>query len=351
MAISTDPRAGLAPPREAEPVGDERLEHEGDREWRTDVTIDVRGAGKRYGENWVVRDLTFDIAPGTIYGLFGPSGSGKTTTLRLVLGLVGLDEGEIRVLGVRPRRFKARTRARIGYMPQLFVLYPEMSVSENVNLVASLYGMGWLKRRKPVRQTLEFVELWEDRGKIAGDLSGGMKRRLELATALLHDPDLIIVDEPTAGIDPILRQKLWEHFRALRDQGRTIVVTSQYVTEAEYCDEIAVLGNGRIIAAGTPEEVRRRAIGGAVVDVEADGLDRRRVQQLLALEGVQGARVLSYDHLQLTVDEAGPMIPRVLSSLQDGGVEVRQVQEYRPNFDEVFVKLMEDSGAGTESAD
>jgi ABC-2 type transport system ATP-binding protein len=195
------------------------------------------------------------------------------------------------------------------------------------------------------------VELWEDRGKIAGDLSGGMKRRLELATALIHDPDLIIVDEPTAGIDPILRQKLWEHFRALRDQGRTIVVTSQYVTEAEYCDEIAVLGNGRIIAAGTPEAVRRRAIGGAVVDVEADGLDRRLVQQLLALEGVQGARVLSYDHLQLTVDEAGPMIPRVLSSLQDGGVEVRQVQEYRPNFDEVFVKLMEDSGAGTESAD
>ena len=164
-----------------------------------------------------------------------------------------------------------------------------------------------------------------------------------LAAALVHGPDLLVMDEPTAGVDPILRAKFWEHFRELRDAGRTVFVTSQYITEAEYCDRIAVLGRGELVASGTPEEVRRQVAGGEMVDVVADGLDRRLAERLLALEGVRSLQVVSVDEVRLTVDQASVAIPRVLSALADSPAEVKQAQEYRPNFDEIFVQLMEQS--------
>jgi ABC-2 type transport system ATP-binding protein len=308
-----------------------------------ETAIELHGTGKCFGETWVLRHLNFMVESGTIFGLFGPSGSGKTTIIRLLLGLLAPDEGEISVLGTAPQRFNARTRARIGYMPQLFVLYPELSVLDNLHFVASLYGLGWLKRRRLMRQALDLVDLWEHRHKGIGQLSGGMQRRLELATALVHSPQLLVVDEPTAGVDPVLRAKFWEHFRELRDQGRTIVVTSQYVTEAEYCDHVAFLGRGELVALGTPDQVRQQTLGGEVVEVIADGLDRRLVEQLRALEGVRGVRRLSYEELQLTVDQATAAISPILTVLTEGGAEVKQVQEARPNFDEVFVQLMEQS--------
>jgi ABC-2 type transport system ATP-binding protein len=178
-----------------------------------------------------------------------------------------------------------------------------------------------------------------------------MKRRLELACALMHGPRLLVVDEPTAGIDPILRAKFWDHFRELRDAGQTIFVTSQYVTEAEYCDEIAVLGEGRLVAQGTPEAVRESAMGGEIVEVTAEGLGRDLVERLAGLEGVRSVRRLAYDQLRLIVDQAGVRIPQVLEALRQANVEVQQVQEYRPNFDEVFVTLMEQHQAAEESSD
>lgn len=342
MAVSTptDPAPASAPRAEPSPRQPDAARP---ATWSADNAVEARDVGKRFGDTWVVRNIDFQVQRGTIFGLFGPSGSGKTTTIRLLLGLLGQEEGEIRVLDTDPRRFKARTRARIGYMPQLFVLYPELSVMENLDLCASLYGMGWLRRRKPMRRVLDFVELWEHRKKVCEDLSGGMKRRLELATALVHNPDLLVVDEPTAGVDPILRAKFWDHFRELRDQGHTLIITSQYVTEAEYCDRVAVLGRGAMIALGTPDELRSRAIGGEIVEVIADGLDRQLVGALGALPGVAAVRRVSFEEVHLTVEDAGSAIPQVLSMLAERGAEVKQVQEYRPNFDEIFVRLMEQS--------
>jgi ABC-2 type transport system ATP-binding protein len=313
--------------------------------WSPDAVIEAHGLGKRFDEDWAVRGLDLRLDRGTIFGLFGPSGSGKTTTIRLLLGLFRQDEGEMRVFNTSPRSFRARTRARIGYMPQLFVLYPELSVGENLGLVASLYGLAWLKRLKLTRQALRLVELWEHRRKTADELSGGMRRRLQLASALVHDPELIVLDEPTAGVDPILRARFWEHFRQLRDQGRTIFVTSQYVTEAEYCDRLAMLGRGRIVATGTPREVRQQAMGGEVVELVADGLDRAAVEKIASLDGVREVEHRSYQELWLVVDQARVAIPRVLEALSDSGAEVGQVQEQRPNFDEVFVRLMEKNSA------
>src|SRR4029078_9599481 len=198
-----------------------------------------------------VFDLNFEVPTGTIFGMIGPSGCGKTTTVRLMTGLYKPDRGNLSVLNRVPSKFSTRTRERLGYMPQHFVLYPNLTVWENLNFVASLYGLGYFSRRKRLEYALDFVELSDVRGRLGSQLSGGMQRRLELACALVHDPLLLFADEPTAGLDPMLRQTIWSECRGLRDAGRTLVVTTQYVGEAEYCDQVAVLARGRLVALGT----------------------------------------------------------------------------------------------------
>ena len=153
-------------------------------------------------------------------------------------------------------------------MPQSFTLYPDLTVRENVDFVASLFGMLWRSRRRRTREVLELVDLWDVRGRRAGRLSGGMQRRLELACALVHDPALLFLDEPTAGIDPLLRGRVWDELHRLRDEGRTLLVTTQYVNEAESCDQVALIAEGRLIALATPDELRRLAVGGDVIEIE-----------------------------------------------------------------------------------
>ncbi len=177
--------------------------------------ISVRDASKRFGKgDPTLKNLSFEVKRGSIFCLLGPSGSGKSTTMRLLNGVYKPSEGEVWVLGEQPHRFNKKTRAKFGYMPQQFVLFPELSTIENINFVSSVYGMNWFGRRKKVRQVLEFTDLLEAKDRLASQLSGGMQRRLELAATLVHNPELIFVDEPTAGIDPILRAKFWDHFKA-----------------------------------------------------------------------------------------------------------------------------------------
>ncbi len=172
----------------------------------SDVAIVVDRATKRFGSLVALQDLTLTVPFGTTLGVIGPSGAGKTTTIRLMTGGIAPTAGQVRVLGENPRRFRRQTRERIGYMPQQFVLYPDLTAQENVGFVASLFGMLWRRRRDRVRAVLELVDLWDARGRRASELSGGMQRRLELACALVHDPALLFLDEPTAGIDPLLQK-------------------------------------------------------------------------------------------------------------------------------------------------
>jgi ABC-2 type transport system ATP-binding protein len=218
---------------------------------------------RRFGGAEVVRGLTFGVARRTICGLLAPSGGGKTTTLRLIAGIYPPSAGTVRVLGGAPSRFGEDERRRIGYMPQHFVLYPELSVRRNLEFMAGIYGLPRRGRRERIEALLSLVDLADARDRAARRLSGGMQRRLQLAATLLHDPALLIIDEPTAGIDPLLRARFWEHFRALRDEGRTLIISTQYVTEAEYCDSVVLMRTGEVIAAGTPEELRARAFGPA----------------------------------------------------------------------------------------
>ncbi|MDQ5852935.1 MAG: ABC transporter ATP-binding protein, partial [Chloroflexota bacterium] len=227
--------------------------------------IEMRNVSKRWDDKVGVLDMTLQVPPGQIFGLVGPSGCGKTTTVRMLTGVYAPTEGELRVLGATPQTFNKRARERIGYMPQLFVLYPTLTVWENLNFVASLYGLIWFKRRKRLEELLEFVELTSARDTLAEKISGGMKRRLELACSLVHQPQLLFADEPTAGVDPVLRGKFWDGFERLKAEGRSLLVTTQYVSEVEYCDLVGVMRAGKLLMVETPEGLRRRAFGGREV--------------------------------------------------------------------------------------
>ncbi|MEO8286782.1 MAG: ABC transporter ATP-binding protein [Chloroflexota bacterium] len=302
--------------------------------------IEVRGVTKRFGDTEVVRDLTFDVRQGEIFGFIGPSGSGKTTTIRLLTGVYEPSEGQVLVMGKIPSHPSSQVQERFGYMPQLFVLYPNLTVWENLNFAASIYGLSPRVRRRRIKEMLDFVELSDARNRVAANVSGGMQRRIELAASLVHDPPLLFVDEPTAGIDPVLRGKFWDEFRRLRDEGRTIFVTTQYVGESEYCDRVGVIRNGRIIAVDTPLGLRRLALGGDVVDIMSNDFTAAAVYNLSQLPVVREVRPSSRTEVRVYVEEAASAIPILLEAMNTNNCSISRIEELKPSFDEVFIELM-----------
>jgi ABC-2 type transport system ATP-binding protein len=298
---------------------------------------------KLFGETAVVQDLSFQIPFGKIFGFIGPSGCGKTTTVRLLTGIYKPSSGEALVLGAHPGSYTVKTRAKIGYMPQLFDLYPDLSVWENMNFAASLYGLGFFRRRKKLIQLLDFVELNEHKNKLARNISGGMQRRLSLAATLIHSPELIFLDEPTAGIDPILRQKFWDHFNDLKSQGRTLFITTQYVGEAANCDFVGIMANGRLLMVDTPEGLRRRAFGGEVIDIQTTQvLSLETIAQIEKMPFVRHRiSFLGNNTLRIIVEAANSALPDLLSWFQEQQIEVESAKEFLPPFDDVFVKIVQ----------
>jgi ABC-2 type transport system ATP-binding protein len=264
-AISTEPTDGrhadaipdLVPgPEQAAPTA------ESNAPTGAPPTIVIESVARRFGDVVAVDGLSLVIPGGVILGIIGPSGSGKTTTIRMLTGALRPDDGTVTVLGKDPTRFDRATRERIGYLPQLSVLFPELTAWENVDFVASLFGMLLPRRVGAVRRVLKVLDLWGEHDRQVRGFSGGMQRRVALACALVGEPEVLFLDEPTTGIDPILRESIWAELARLRDAGRTILVTTQYVTEAEECDQVALIAEGRLIALGTPDELRARANGG-----------------------------------------------------------------------------------------
>ncbi|HEX9923162.1 MAG TPA: ABC transporter ATP-binding protein [Anaerolineae bacterium] len=309
-----------------------------------EIIIKVEGLTVQFGQEVAVQGVTFEIPRGSIFGFIGPSGSGKTTTVRLLTGFYRPNAGQVTVLGLPPTEFKQDTRAKIGYMPQLFALYPELTVWENLNFAASIYGMSF-DRAERLNQLLAFVHLTEHKSKLARNLSGGMQRRLSLAATLVHDPELIFLDEPTAGIDPVLRRRLWDRFKELQQAGSTLFVTTQYVGEAAYCDYIGVMAMGRLLMVETPEGLRQRAFGGEVVDLHTgERLTYKDLQTLRKLPFVTGkvTRLNDNNGIRLIVDKASTAIPALLEWCQHEYVTAESIEEYLPPFDDVFVELVKE---------
>ena len=307
---------------------------------RPGAVVETRRAGKSFSGVPVLRDLDLTIDEGTIVGVIGPSGCGKTTLIRMLTGISPATTGEVRVLGEDPATFTPAARTRIGYMPQIPVLYPKLSLWANLNFVASMYGVPARHRRAHLRELLDFVALGDDRSKRLADCSGGMQRRLTLAATLVHRPELLFLDEPTAGIDPLLRDRFWERFRLLRDEGRTIVVSTQYVGESAMCDVVAVMVEGELMTVATPDELRRQAFGGEVVHVtpERGWMTGAELQDLAAQPFVVSA-TRDDDRVRVIVTDLGE-VPALTEHLQRGGIAVTSVDTVQPSYDEVFVSLI-----------
>ena len=304
--------------------------------------IRMQGVTKRFGDVAAVSNITLDVPQGGIFGFIGPSGCGKTTTVRLLIGNYAATEGEINVLGKSPDDFTAGDQRRIGYMPQLFILYPELTVWENLNFAASIYGYP-MNRDERLHELLDLVELTGHEKKLARNISGGMQRRLSLASTLVHDPELIFLDEPTAGIDPVLRRKFWDHFQVLKDRGHTLFVTTQYVGEAAYCDYVGVMRDGELLMVETPEMLRYKALSGHVLDLRT--AEPLSLEALVMLEDhpLINSEITFIDQFtaRFAVTKASTAIPQLLDWCREQVIIVESINEWVPPFDDVFVMIME----------
>jgi ABC-2 type transport system ATP-binding protein len=241
--------------------------------------VEVRALDKEFDGILAVDDLDLTIEKGEVYGLLGPNGAGKTTAIRIFVGLIGPTSGQVRVLGRSPGD-KALAR-RTGYMPQELALYDTLTVDENLDLFGRLYDMDRERLERRKRESLEFVALGERRKSLVHTLSGGMRHRVSLAVALLHEPELLFLDEPTVGVDPELRAGFWSNFGRLKTSGKTVIITTHYMDEAKHCDRIGLMHKGRLVAEGTPAKV--------VADVGAEDLEEAFLRIVSANGAANGA--------------------------------------------------------------
>jgi ABC-2 type transport system ATP-binding protein len=300
-----------------------------------DIAIDVHGLTKSFGGRKVVRDLSMQVKRGTIYGFLGPNGSGKTTTIRMLTGLLTPDEGEGTCLGYDIRTQAREIKRHVGYMTQRFSLYQDLSVRENLEFVARLYGLA-----KPSTVAREMVERLGLRGReeqLAGELSGGWKQRLALGACTLPSPQLLLLDEPTAGVDPKARREFWNEIHALADQGLTVLVSTHYMDEAERCHEIAYIAYGVLLVRGTVEEVIAES---HLTTYEVTATDRETLARLAQqLEKTPGVDMVAPFGTTLHVSgrDVAALEAAIAPFRQDAAVHWKHSE---PSLEDVFIDLM-----------
>jgi ABC-2 type transport system ATP-binding protein len=240
-------------------AADMKLDHPPDGD-DGEVVVEVEGLVKRFGDFTAVDRVSFQVRRGEIFGLLGPNGAGKTTTFRMLCGLSNPTGGALKIAGADLRRSPAAARQKIGYVAQKFSLYAQLSVAENLDFFASAYGLHGARRRQRIDWAMAQFDLGPVAGQLGGQLPGGYKQRLATAAALLHEPDILFLDEATSGADPLARREFWRRITALAGQGVTVIVTTHFMVEAEYCDRIAILDSGHVLAEGAPAEIRARGV-------------------------------------------------------------------------------------------
>jgi ABC-2 type transport system ATP-binding protein len=292
--------------------------------------VSARGVSKSFGRLRVLDDLSVDIPRGVTYCLLGPNGSGKTTFIRAIAGLLRLDGGDLRVLGEPVARVK-EIYSRIGYMTQHKALYPDLTLQENMEFFAGLYGIERSESGRRMTRLLEMVNLQEHRNRLAGDLSGGMYQRLSLACTLIHEPELLLLDEPTVGVDPRLRQTFWEYFDLLTGQGKTVLITTHIMDEAEKCKIVGLMRSGKMAAVGSPEEIKRLA--GLRSCLELWLKEPEKDAALLRAEGYEIQICKGVVQLRL---ESHEQIKRVLAEVTPLDMRLKE-----PTLEEAFLRLSE----------
>ena len=305
-----------------------------------DPIITLHRVTKRFGGTEAVRDLSFEVARGEMFGLIGPDGAGKTTTIRLLCGLLNADAGAIRILGRDPIREHHALTSAVGYFSQRFSLYGDLSIDENIAFFAEIHGLTDYAARR--NRLLDMMQLTKFRGRMAERLSGGMKQKLALACTLVHEPSLIFLDEPTTGVDPVSRREFWKLLSEFLSQGITILMATPYLDEAERCSRVALLDRGGLLALDSPDELRR-SLPGVVVEVIAEP----REGAVAALDGVPevadvqvfGERI----HARL-VCESDSATNCVAAALDRPGLVVSSIRNVPVSLEDVFIHRVAPGG-------
>ena len=300
----------------------------------TDLAIDVRGLNKHFGDKHVVNDVSLQVGRGEIFGFLGPNGSGKTTTIRLLCGLLTPDGGEGTCLGLDVVRDAPLVRRQVGYMTQRFSFYEDLTVFENLDFVASVYEMP--NRRQAASEVIVRMGLSDRRDQLAGELSGGWKQRLALAACVLHQPKLLLLDEPTAGVDAKARREFWDLIHDMAGEGLTVLVSTHYMDEAERCNRIVYLSGGRIVVQGAADKVVRRS-GVVTFEGTGEGVDEA-ARRLRAMPGVEAAAVFGRALHVAGMDRAA--LERAIAACQEG--QALAWAEVEPRLEDVFIHLLRD---------
>jgi|SRR3990170_297451 len=304
----------------------------------TQSAISLRGLTRRFGDVAAVDGLTFDVAPGELFGLVGPDGAGKTTTLRMLAGVLRPTGGDALVGGVSVARDPEGVKHRIAYMSQRFGLYTDLTVRENIDFYADLYQVPDAERPARLERLYRFSNLGTFEHRLAGQLSGGMKQKLGLCCALVHQPQILLLDEPTFGVDPISRRDLWLILHEMVAQGVTVLVSTAYLDEAERCDHVALLNQGRVIALDRPAALQE-GLPGEMLAVRATD-ERRALALLRSAPGVQRAALFG-DTIHVTLGARERDWPGARRALEQGGVELLDMHEIEPSLEDVFMERVE----------
>lgn len=298
---------------------------------------------KRFHGITAVDRLTFAVHPGEIFGLVGPDGAGKTTTLRMLAGVLAPDAGAATVAGSDIVHDAETAKAHLGYMPQRFGLYEDLTVEENIRFYADIFGVSQTEREMRSRQLLDAAGMSPFTTRLAGQLSGGMKQKLGLVCALIHRPRVILLDEPTNGVDPVSRRDFWRILYSLLDEGIAILMSTSYLDEAERCHRVALLHQGRIVFRDTPARLKIRLRGAIVSVVSVNPRSARTV--LERTPGVLSVLLVG-DGIHLVVDSAPRRIPELRTALQAAGVPFEEVEEIAPTMEDLFVAATSEADAG-----
>ncbi|MEW6186154.1 MAG: ABC transporter ATP-binding protein [Thermodesulfobacteriota bacterium] len=301
--------------------------------------VKVNDLSRRFGSFTAVNRVSFEVLKGEIFGFLGPNGAGKSTTIRILCGLLAPSGGSGTVAGFDVAREAEKIKSHIGYMSQKFSLYEDLTVEENINFYSGIYNIPEDKRQGRKDWVLKMAGLTEHRRSKTALLSGGWKQRLALGCAVLHEPPIIFLDEPTSGVDPISRRRFWDLIYELAEKGVTVFVTTHYMDEAEYCDRIGLIYRGELIALDTPEKLKIHSMPEDVLEC----LCQRPQEALEVLEGLPSVReaALFGKGLHLVVDEAASAMEQVRRVLTDNGFGIEHLEKITPSLEDVFVSLIE----------
>ncbi len=302
-------------------------------------TVRVRNLEKRFGRFTAVDRVSFEVARGEIFGFLGPNGAGKSTTIRMLCGILSPTGGEGTVVGYNIRTQPEEIKTHIGYMSQKFSLYEDLTVEENIDFYGGIYHIAPAKKKERKEWVIEMAGLREHRNSLTGVLSGGWKQRLALGCAILHEPPIVFLDEPTSGVDPISRRQFWDMIHEMAMRGVTVFVTTHYMDEAEYCDRLGLIYRGKLVASGTPEHLKKDLMSEDLLEVTCD----RFIDAIEVIEGMPGVKEVSLfgNNLHVVTPEDGAVADVIRDHLKQNGFTVYNVEKIVPTLEDVFVSLIE----------